>query len=150
MSKLYFTVMQFILWTSIPRSLTASQISPKPPRLSILHLTDRPLTDKTKTSLAQFESKLASSTRFNQTVQSTTQVLSQNATTILDMLRVLKKCVRWEETEVIIVNLNDEKVKKMVLCGYRGLVFDIKTRPRDMQQVLIIVDKQGTIDVDSR
>jgi hypothetical protein len=115
-----------------------------------LHLTDRPLTDKTKTSLAQFESKLASSTRFNQTVQSTTQVLSQNATTILDMLRVLKKCVRWEETEVIIVNLNDEKIKKMVLCGYRGLVFDIKTRPRDMQQVLIIVDKQGTIDVDSR
>ncbi len=114
----------------------ASQISPKPPRLNILYLTDRPLTARIKTSLAQFEKELTSSTQLNETVQLTTQVLSQNATTVLETLRVLNKCVVWEETAIVILNLDDEKVQKMVLCGYRGLVFDIKTRPKNMQQVL--------------
>ena len=72
----------------------------------------------------------------NETVQLTTQVLSQNATTVLETLRILNKCVLWEETAIVILNLDDEKVQKMVLCGYRGLVFDIKTRPKNMQQVL--------------
>ena len=135
MSTAYFAVVQIILWTSIPASLAASKITYKPPRLNILYLTDIPLSPETKTSLSQFESKLANSTRLKRTVQLTTQVL-QNATTILDKLRVLSRCIRWEETEIIILNFADEKVQKMVLCGYNGLVFDIKTRPRNMRQVL--------------
>ena len=135
MSTAYFAVVQIILWTPIPTSLTASKITYKPPRLNILYLTDIPLSPETKTSLSQFESKLANSTRLKRTVQLTTQVL-QNATTILAKLRVLSRCIRWEEKEIIILNFDDEKVQKMVLCGYKGLVFDIKTRPRNMRQVL--------------
>lgn len=135
MSTAYFVVVQIILWTTIPASLTASKITYKPPRLNILYLTDIPLSPETKTSLSQFESKLANSTKLKRTVQLTTQVL-QNATTILDKLRVLSRCIRWEETEIIILNFDDVKVQKMVLCGYKGLVFDIRTRPRNMRQVL--------------
>ena len=146
MCALYFTVVQLILWTSIPRSFTASQVTYESPRLNILFLTDKPLSQKTKTLLTQFETKLTNSTTWSPiTVQLTIKVLPQNVTTILDTLYVLSNCVRWEETAIIILNFNDEKVRKMVLCGYKGLVFDIKTRPRNMQQVLYLSTKRNSI-----
>ena len=146
MCALYFTVVQLILWTSIPRSFTASQVTYESPRLNILFLKDKPLSQKTKTLLTQFETKLTNSTTWSPiTVQLTTKVLPQNVTTILDRLYVLSNCVRWEETAIIILNFNDEKVRKMVLCGYKGLVFDIKTRPRNMQQVLYLSTKRNSI-----
>ena len=146
MCALYFIVVQLILWTSIPRLFTASQITYESPRLNILFLTDKPLSQKTKTLLTQFETKLTNSTTWSPiTVQLTTKVLPQTVTTILDTLHVLSNCVRWEETAIIILNFNDEKVRKMVLCGYKGLVFDIKTRPRNMQQVLYLSTKRNSI-----
>ena len=136
MSKLHLAVVQLLLCTNISRSLTKSQTSAKPPRLNILYLSDTPMSESAKTFLAQFEKTLTHNSRLNETVQLTFQELSQN-TTSLDTLRVLDKCVRWKETAIVILNLENENIQKTVLCGFTELVFDIKTRPRNMQQVLI-------------
>ena len=135
-SKLCISFMQLLLWLSnslVP--LKASQVSPKPPRLNILYLTNIPLTERTKTSLAQFERNLTENAGLNLNVQMTSQVLRENSTTVLKTLHELNKRARWKETRFIILNMNNGKIQKMILYGYNGLVFDIRTRPTDMKQV---------------
>jgi hypothetical protein len=134
MSRLRFALVQLILCTNISKSFTDSQISAKPTPLNILYLTDRPLTEKEKTLLTQFERTLSNDVILNKTVQLTTKLLLRNATT-LDTLRVLDKCVRWKKTAIVISNLENENIQKTLLNGYTGLMFDIKTRPRNMQEV---------------
>jgi hypothetical protein len=134
MSRLRFALVQLMLCTNISESFTDSQISAKPTPLNILYLTDRPLTEKEKTLLTQFERTLSNDVILNKTVQLTTKLLLRNATT-LDTLRVLDKCVRWKKTAIVISNFENENIQKTLLYGYTGLMFDIKTRPRNMQEV---------------
>lgn len=137
--KQYITSMQLLLWlSSMPALLRTSQVSPKIRWLNILYLTDIPLTERTKASLAQFESNLTKNARLNQTIYLTKIVLPENAT-MLETLRKLNDGMRWEETKIVILNINDKEIQKMILCGYNGLFFDIKTRPKAMEQVYILM-----------
>ena len=151
MSTVYFTVLQLILilWSSTPRSPLASKAIHRRGQLHIMYLTDRPLSAKTETALAQFQNKLTNISGLSRTVQLTTPVLWKKSSTVLDTLRVLNRSVRWQETEIAILNLPNEKLKKMTLCGYGGLVFDVRTRPTDSPQVLQEIFDENTFYFDA-
>ena len=134
MSRLHLTFLQLILWTSFARILSCL----KPPQLNILYLTDRPSTSRIQALLSQFENSLYNHTTLNRTIQiGITKVFLKKSSTFLEKLRLLNDFVNWEVTGIIILNLDDEIVQKKVLSGYRGLVFDIETRPKDMHEVCI-------------
>ena len=130
MYKTWYHTLFLIQWVILNRvQPKANGTTDNHKALTILYLTDSPLTKITEESFETFLRGVSNGTNAKSDVKLESVLLPNNSASLLPTLQVLNSSLSGEDARVIILDVDEDKVKAVSLLSWFGLMFDIRTRP---------------------
>lgn len=129
MHQTWYTIflLQWIILNQVQPK--ATDTTPHHTALTILYLTDSPLTKNTEESFETFLRRVSNGTNAKSDIKLQSVILPNHSASLLPTLKALNSSLPWEDMRVVILDVDEDKVKAISLLSCFGLLFDIRTRP---------------------